>query len=95
VTGTQCLLPHIRRWLDAAYHALARLTPPPQLARLNTEVLVDLRVLLSGYTSLVKAAKKGKAALLRAIAEEPARYARLDKQIAALWIKLGVPACND
>jgi hypothetical protein len=78
----------------SAYAALARLKPPPRLAPLHAKMLVNTRALLADFPPLVKAAKKGMAAYERASAKEAAHHTKLGNEVAVLWTKLGVPACN-
>jgi hypothetical protein len=79
----------------AASNALARLVPPPRLARLNAQVIADTRALVGNLPLLVDAAKQGIAAYERAYARiNTTRSRRLASNEGSLWKKLGVPACN-
>jgi hypothetical protein len=74
--------------------AIARLEVPSGLARLDAELLTDLRSLLQGYPALVTAAKNGMAAYERAFAGQAARDKRLGDGVGELWTELGVPVCD-
>ena len=78
-----------------AYAALARLNPPLRLASMHAEMLTDTRALLDGYPALIKAAKTGRAAFTRFSAEHAEENKKLSDRVSALWVKLGVPSCND
>jgi hypothetical protein len=77
-----------------AYVALARLIPPTQLERLHKSMLADTKTLLAEAPILIQAAKKGEAAFARVSAEESARNAATAREVAQLWVRLGVPSCN-
>lgn len=77
-----------------AYDELGRLQPPPELGQLHAEMLVRTHALLAGFPPLVEAAKTGTAAFAHASAEQAERNTKLGDEVAALWEKLGVPACN-
>jgi hypothetical protein len=79
----------------AASNALARLVPPPRLARLNDQVIADTRALVGNLPLLVDAAKKGIAAYEHVYARiNTTRSTRLASNEGSLWKKPGVPACN-
>jgi hypothetical protein len=80
---------------QTAYIALARLVPPLRLARLHDKVIADMSALVGDFPLLVDAAKKGIAAYKRAYTRmDTTRVQNLERDEAALWTKLGVPACN-
>jgi len=79
---------------QTAYDALARLNPPPQLHQLHAAMLADTRTLLALAHVLIQAAKEGTAAFARVSAQERASDAKVAKELARIWVRLGVPSCN-
>jgi hypothetical protein len=79
---------------QTAYDALARLNPPPQLRQLHAAMLADTRALLAQAPALIQAAREGTAAFARVSAQESASDAKIAKELARIWVRLGVPSCN-